>query len=247
MYVWASFYENPMIVGVEWGHERIYAAPSYRTVRSLCDAPICLAESQVLARWYPLCWRRWEDGLALVALRSLLPDGDGHFPQNRAPLPLSLQSYPFVIPDLQSIERKQLVVDRVIADRPTDIGAPIVMPDGRMSAGAVMRARLALQFARGLQATIALSQELDGAGMLEPWPLDFDLGNGRRAARADLSVIAASRLGDPQLAIIVERHGIDAGLFLAYQRISLFRIGFLLQMAKNGTRSARITPDFELS
>ncbi|PPD16078.1 MAG: hypothetical protein CTY25_03650 [Methylobacterium sp.] len=247
MDVWNSFYENPTVVGMEWGHERIYAAPSYRLVRFLCDAPVTLGECQVLARWYPLCWRRSDDGLVLVALRSLLPEGEGHYPENRAPLPLCLQAYPFAVPDPESIERQQLVVDRVIADRPTDVGAPIVMANGRMSTGAVIRARLALQVARGLQATTALSRDLDAAGLLEPWPLDFDLGQGRRAGRSDLSVIAASQLGNPLLATIVERHGVDAGLFMAYQRISLFRIGFLLQLAKAGARPEGNAAALELS
>lgn len=233
MQAWNEIYEQPAVLSVEWGHQRIYAAGSYAHVRGLREVPVILAEAMALAPHFPLCWKMVNDTPVLVALRSLLPDGRGHYPATRRAYPLCLQAYPFAVPDPLMIERQQLVVDRAFADRPTDIGAPILQENGRMGRGALMRARLALEVARGIAPTNRLSEDLWRNGFLEPWPLAFDLAGGQRAERHDLLVIAASRLSSPALYGLVDQHGPEAGLFMALQRISLFRIGALLQLAKS--------------
>ncbi len=232
MQAWNDIYESPAILSAEWGHQRIYAAQSYARIRDLEDVPVVLPEAMALAALFPLCWKIVDDQAVLVALRSLMPDGRGHYHHNRKPLPLCLQAYPFAVPDPVAIERQQLIVDKAFADRPTDVGSPILLENGRMSRGALMRAKLALQAARSMQTTNALSDDLRASGFLEPWPLKFDLGHGLTAERSDLLVLGAARLGNPMLYGLVERHGPEAGTFLGVQRLSLFRISALLQLAK---------------
>lgn len=231
---WNEIYERPAVLSAEWGHQRIYAAGSYAHVRMLREVPVILAEAMALAAHFPLCWKLVDGRPVLVALRSLLTDGRGHYPPGRrGTMPLCLQAYPFAVPDPEMIERQQLVVDRAFADRPTDIGAPILQENGRMGKGALVRARLALEIARGIAPTERLSEDLWRHGLLEPWPLAFDLVDGQRVERQDLLVIAASKLSSPALYSLVGQHGAEAGLFMALQRISLFRIGALLHLARS--------------
>ncbi len=228
----AYLYDRPTVLTAERGHERIYSAQSYKRIRELPDVPALLSEATQLAAVFPLCWKIVDDRPVLVALRSLLPEGMGHYADDRAQLPLLVQTYPFVVPDPHSIEQQQLVVDQTIPDKPSDLGAPIILDNGRMSRGALFRARLALHVAQTFPATEDLSCELHQSDFLEPWPLRFDLGDHRHAVREDLYVIDAKKLNDPRLFRIVARHGVEAGLFLGLHRLSLFRASALLQLAK---------------
>jgi hypothetical protein len=232
MQAWNNLYEQPAVLSVEWAHQRIYAAGSYAHIRALRDVPIILSEAMTLASHFPLCWKLVDGHPVLVALRSLLPDGRGHYPAMRRAIPLCLQAYPFKVPDPVMIERQQIVVDRTFADRPTDIGAPILQDNGRMGRGALIRARLALEVARGIAPTDRLSEDLWRNKFLEPWPLAFDLAEAQQVERDDLLVIAASKLASPALFGLIEAHGPDAGVFMAVQRLSLFRIGAIVQLAK---------------
>ncbi|MCA1951746.1 MAG: SapC family protein [Hyphomicrobiales bacterium] len=235
---WTELYENPTVLGAEWGYERIYSALSYAHIRALRQAPIMVGEARTLAAAYPLCWRIVDGLPVLQALMSLLGDGKGHYPAPNRPLPLALHAYPIAVPDPESVANQRLIIDRVFPDAPSDIGAPILLENAKMSKGAIARARLAVSVARGLQFTNALSRDLLDGGFLEPWPLKFDLGAGVSVLRDDLMVVAAARLGRPELFGLVETHGVDAGLFLATQRLSLFRISALLGLAKAAVTQA---------
>jgi hypothetical protein len=236
MHGWNTLYEKPTVLTAEWGHQRIYAPHAYARIREATDAPIVLGEAAQLAQFYPICWRMEGESPILSVLRSLLPGGRGHY-GGTPPLPLSLQAYPFIIPDARAIEQQQLLVDDSIADQPTDIGAPIILDSGRMSSGALTRARNALQIGRALPATSRLGQDLLQAGLLEPWPLKFDLGEGKSAERNDLMVLSASHLGNSAVFTLVSRHGAPAGVFLGLHRLSLFRISTLLQLAKAASQA----------
>jgi hypothetical protein len=150
-----------------------------------------------------------------------------------------MEAYPFIVQPPNAIERQQLLVDRVFADHPTDMGAPIILENGRLSRGALMRAKLSLEATRNLTATWALSEDLSRMGFLEPWPLKFDLAPGRAIERLDLFVLSAARLGQASLYRLIETHGPEVGVFLGIHRISLFRINSLLQLAKAEARRKR--------
>jgi hypothetical protein len=236
-----TLYENPTILGVATGHHRIFSQVSYKLVRELQFAPAVLVEAGHLARMFPLCWRKTAAGPVLVALRSLLPDGSGQSPDapmHESLLPLVLQCFPLVVPGADAIMQQQVLFDSTIADSPTDIGAPLLMGDGRLSRAALDRAKKAISVARALPATEALTTDLAAAGLLEPWPLRFDLGHGHKVAIEDLLVVAASRLRYEEVSTIVSRHGVGVGLFLSLHRASLFRATNLLAAAKQAVAQA---------
>jgi hypothetical protein len=240
-----TLYEHPTVLGAATGHHRIFSQVSYRLVRELQCVPVVLMEAGYLARLFPLCWRVTADGPVLVALRSLLPEGRGlspDTPMHESLLPLALQCFPLMVPKPETIIQQHVLFDATIADNPTDIGAPLLMGDGRLSRAALDRAKKAISFARALPATEGLSADLAAAGLFEPWPLKFDLGHGQRVAIEDLLVVASSRLRGDEVSTIVGRHGVGAGLFLSFHRASLFRAGNLLAAAKQAVGQTHREP-----
>lgn len=228
-----NFYDQPCELATAWGHHRIYAPQAYARIRTASTLPIIIHEAMALAQWYPICWQRGNSGLVLVALMHLLPEEKCHAANILGGLPLIAQAYPYVVSDPLAIESEKLIVDKTIADKPTDIGAPLILDTGRLSKASLVRARTAIQMNRLMPETLDLTQNLEEAGFLEPWPLNFDLEQGHRVERDDLYVLSAKKLGDPILYALVEAYGADAGLFLALSRISLFRIMDLLASAKS--------------
>ncbi|KQU51577.1 hypothetical protein ASG72_08540 [Bosea sp. Leaf344] len=238
-----GLYERPTLISHLTGHQRIFAQGAYKAVRDLQFAPVACEEGFGMARFYPLCWRRSGGAPVLGVLRSLLPGGLGHpadVPTQESALPLLLQCFPIILPDAEAIARQQLHFDDVIADRPSDVGAPLLMADGHLSRAALIRARRAVGLAHALNDSAALSRDIDAAGLLEPWTLDFEIGDGRRVRIDDLQVVSAARLHHPELAEIIAAHGAMAGLCLSLHRASLFRVNALLQAAR---RQAAALPD----
>ena len=229
---WTSLYEKPAILTMEWGHERIFAPQSYANIRMARALPVIVEEAALLAQSYPLCWACNDGVPVLVALFNLLPENKRRLGALREGLPMVAQAYPFVVPDAGSLGRQQLFVDRTVADLPTDIGAPLILDNGKLSKASLLRGKKALVIGRALPLTLDLTQDLAAAGFLEPWPLHFDLVGGARVDLDDFLVIAPKKLADPALYRIVETHGVEAGLFLGLHRISLFRIMHLLNSAK---------------
>jgi hypothetical protein len=231
----ASLYEEPMVLSSSTGHRRIFAPVAYKMLREQMFVPTVIGESAQLARLFPICWKLTDAGPVLGCLRTLLGDGRGHAadaPITEALLPLILQAFPIIVPGADQIERQQLQFDAVIADKPTDIGAPLLMQNGQLSKAAMERARKAVAVARAMPDTAELTRDLHEAGLLEPWPLRFDLGSGRKVAIEDLLVISASRLHYEEVGGIVARHGALAGMFISLQRASLFRVAILLNAAR---------------
>lgn len=235
MDIWTRLYEQPALLSKEWGHQRIYAPMAYRRVRAASLAPIVHTEVLDLAPLFPTCWTAAPEGPELVVLRSLLPEGaaiPGGEKAAAAVLPLVFRAYPVVAPVAGGEERAGLRVDRAIADAPTDIGAPLMLASERLARATTMRARLALQVARALPATRSLSRFIHDEGLLEPWPLRFDLGHGESIAIDNLMVLARDRLDGPLLHRAIRLFGVEAGLFFSAHRLSLFRIASLLSAAK---------------
>lgn len=233
------------MLAVQTGHHRIYAQISYRVVREFQFPPIILAEALQLAPAFPLCWKRTPNGPTLVAVRSFLDNGLGHPGEHgrTLPLPLVLQAFPLIVPDADSLERHQFLFDSTIADNPTDVGAPLMLPDGKLSRAALGRAKIAVGLARYLDDADDFSRAVEDAGLLEPWPLHFDLGQGQRVAIDDLLVLAPNQLDDGIMFDLIKQYGIDAGVFLSLHRASLFRAGPLLAAARAAvTKPALASP-----
>lgn len=242
-----GLYERPTLLSRTTGHQRIFAQIAYKTVRELQFAPVACEEVFGMAGLYPLCWRRGVgQAPVLGVLRSLLPEGEGQpvdVPLQENRLPLLLQCYPIILPDSQSMTQQALYFDDVIADKPGDVGAPLLMADGHLSRAALIRAKRAVALAHALADTDALSRDLDAAGLFEAWTLDFDLGRGRRVRIDDYLVLSAAKLHVAELAEIIAAHGSVAGLCLSLHRASLYRVNALLQAARRAAARPNPAPD----
>lgn len=243
MIQWTDLYENPRRLTPTWGHYRIFAPEAYARVRSRRLVPIVLSEAANLAQHFPICWRARDGETDLCVLRSLLDDGPGHavrpVPADGA-LPLVLRTFPLVA-TVPAGDGDEIWIDDAVADNPTDIGAPILTEDGRVSRGTAYRLRGLLAIRQSIDLTRQLSEALARGGFLEPWPLDFDLGSaGRRIRLDDLLVVRPSIFQGSALADLLRTFGVEAASFLTAHRISLFRTAVLLQAAR--TAVAKQTP-----
>lgn len=233
---WQTLYEEPTQLTSHWGHHRIFAPESYPSLRAATTVPIIVHEAMLVARNFPICWQKEGDRLRLVALVSAFPGAlrVPPFPE----LPLVFQAYPIMARGDSSRSAGDIWVDRAIPDKPTDIGAPLLMDDHKMSNATRLRVEAASQFDENLGHADDLTDDLMARSLLEPWPLSFDLGNGQRLERHDLMVFSARQLGNPAMFSLIERLGVVVGLFLGLHRASLFRINWLLSHARTHIRTA---------
>jgi hypothetical protein len=225
----SGLYARPERLSAGFAHERIYAPPSYAVVRELQIVPAVHVEALAMAAWFPVCWRRGSDGPELVVLRSLAENADGRQPRGSprqpASLPLALRCYPVAIhPDLG--QRGAVMVERAIADKPTDLGAPLALPDGRPSRGLQNRYRAALIASHAAEATAAMTAELEKANAFQPWDLSFATAAGQADVHGLLHA-SGDVLDGPHGRALLQRFGVDIAALLAAHRLSLFRIGEL--------------------
>ncbi|WAJ27469.1 SapC family protein [Antarcticirhabdus aurantiaca] len=224
--------EDPRPLAGEMMTTRIYSPFAYPLPRSVAVVPVAAAEGERLAGSFPMVWRRGARGPDLVVLRSLLGEGAGFPPgadRALALLPLVLQAYPFVRSEEPGA---RVMLDAALPDEPTDAGATVTGPDGRPSRGTELRLRALALFGQDRERTAAMSRALDAAGLLEPWPLRFDLGHGRRCAIEDLLVVSPKAFATPALGSVLAAFGVGAARLLGQHRLSLFRAGALLAAAQ---------------
>lgn len=242
MIYWPDLHDCPRRLTSGWGHSRIFAPEAYERVRNRQLVPIVHGEALTLAAWFPICWQMWDGRPVLCVLRSLLPDGTGHpvRPSSASgALPAALRAFPVILNRVAD-DAPEIWIDDVVADQPTDIGAPLLMSDGRLSRGAAQRVHTVMMLRRSIDRTESLTDALHGAGLLEPWPLDFEVGPaGQRARFDDLRVVRASALASTAAIQLLRTFGADAATFLTAHRISLFRIAVLIQAARAQLKSAR--------
>ncbi|NJL07409.1 MAG: SapC family protein [Methylacidiphilales bacterium] len=224
--------ENPVLLESEVLSRRIFAPRAYRLVRELPIVPIVVSEAQKIAMWFPIAWRMGENGPELVAMRSLLADQRGQPPRARDLLPLLLSAYPFVLdPAAPPRAGAHKMLDNVFADEPTDIGATIVGLDRKPVLATRLRLDALETFAAQYPATRSLGHALDEAKLLEAWPLEFDIG-GRNVSVPNLFIAHRDAFESGRYAAILAQHGLMAAELLGLHRISLFRAGLLVTMAR---------------
>lgn len=211
---------------------RIYSPQSYIQVRNANLVPIVHSECEALARWFPLVWKRREQGIEFVAVRGLLNHEGAQPRPARTLLPLILRAYPFVFdhspPSGPDTPR---MLDDVFADAPTDAGASITTVRLRLSRGTTTRFAYLDQFANEIGTTAKIGRALASMDALEPWPLKFDIDT-HRIHIPDLFVIRRAMFEDGSFAPLVQEHGMACARMLSLHRVSLFRAGALLAMAK---------------
>jgi len=226
-------FESPVALQDEILRRRIYSPQSYALVRNTAVVPIVHSECDSLAAWFPLVWQRRQGNLTFVAIRALLNEQRAQPPAARDVLPLILRSYPFILdPDQSAGPDARRMLDDVFADAPTDIGATITTVQRKLSRGTTSRFRFLDQFASDAVETARINQAVADLGDLEPWNLKFDI-DGNHVEVPDLLVMRPQAFDDDRLAPLLEQYGAPCAQMLGLHRISLFRAGGLLAMAKS--------------
>jgi hypothetical protein len=242
---WQELYENPRRLTSSWGHCRIFAPEAYRRVRTQRLVPIVCTEALTLAPHFPICWCARNGETSLCALRSLLDDGLGHPSKPTyagGALPLALRAFPVAVTSPDAAD--EIWIDDVVADQPTDIGAPLLMANGHLSRGAALRVQAAIALRRALDITQQFTDGLASRRLLESWPLDFELApDGSRVRIDDLMVVRSSALGSPEVVQYLQEFGVDAAMFLTAHRTSLFRTSILLQAARAAVAREALPPE----
>lgn len=230
----AEFYKNIVPISTAHGDMRIYAPISYAAVREIQAVPIVHIEALALAAWFPICWQSGKNLPSLIVLRSLRCDGTCQptgSPETMTSLPLLLRAYPFAVPLSHAPVSGDFHLDDAIADRPTDVGAPILQPDGRLGRGAQMRLRAVQAYEEARRLTDEMTNVLKANDLFEPWPLDFKIGE-EQLSIGGILIIRQTAFGQASIQQFLARFGAAGALFLGAHRISLFRAGNLVQAAR---------------
>jgi hypothetical protein len=224
--------ERPLPLAGDVLRRRIYAPLAYASVRDAAVVPIVQSECAMLASWFPLVWRRQNSTIEFVAIRALLNDQRAQPPAARALLPMLLHAYPFVLdPSQPAGPDTAKMLDDVFADAPTDVGASITTVHRKLARATTTRFRLLDRFADESVVTARIGRALAKLDAFEPWNLKFDI-EGHRVEIPDLLVIRPSAFDSGQFARLLDDHGLPCAQMLGLHRLSLFRAGALLAMAK---------------
>src|ERR1700687_4701846 len=230
--------ERPIALEKDVLTRRIYAPLSYAPVRNVAVVPVVHSECLPLASWFPLVWRRRQTTIEFVAIRALLNDQRAQPPAARAVLPLVLHAYPFVHDPAQPIaadSRKML--DDVFADAPTDIGSSITTVHRQLARATPSRFRILDRFAQESAVTTEIGRAVSDGDLLEPWALKFDI-DGHCVEIPDLLVVRPAAFETGHFADLLGKYGMPGAQMLGLHRISLFRAGVLLAMAKTFFRES---------
>lgn len=224
--------ERPIALEKDVLTRRIYAPAAYAQVRDTAVVPVVHLEAYQLASWFPIVWRRRGSALDLVAVRALLDDSRAQPPAARGLMPILLHAYPFVLDPTAPIGPESAkLIDDVFADNPTDVGATITSVDRKLSRATVMRLRTLDVFAREYVVTESIGRALSDLGLFDPWELKFNI-EGQLVEIRDLFVIRAAAFDTGVFATVLESLGAPAANLIGLHRISLFRAGILLGMAR---------------
>ncbi len=224
--------ERPIALEKDVLRRRIYAPLAYAPVRNAAVVPIVHSECLTLASWFPLVWQRRQATIEFVAIRALLNDQRAQPPAARALLPLLLHAYPFVFDPRQPVRTDSpKMLDDVFADAPTDIGASITTVHRKLARATTGRFRLLDRFAYESEVTRAIGSALAETRCARAVAPEV---RHRRKPRRD-----PGPAGDPSVGVrerhfsrLVGNYGVPCARMLGLHRISLFRAGVLLAMAK---------------
>lgn len=238
-------YDRPIALQGDVGKRRIFSPFAYARVRHTAAVEISLSEAERYAAYYPIAWQRIADQVfRLVVVRSLLHDGRGHYAgalTTLSFLPALCAAYPFLLAEQPDhLNGADYLVDDVIADEPTDVGAPIIMLDGRPSRATEQRLQLLERHRRQIAPTSRLNARLAAADLLEPWALKFDDVEGTRLEVPNLWILKQGTIETGAYAPVLGELGSRAAWLLGLHRVSIFRAGQLLANARAALRHASV-------
>lgn len=227
-----DFYEELIHVDLNVGRRRIFAQRAYPPVRELERVAVVHSEAFELASWFPIVWHREGEQLELVALRTLLPKGFGHpagSPAAAASLPLVLKAYPIAPSDASA--PNLLWIDDVVADQPTDMGAPLLNRSGAANLGTRQRIEALAQFQKGLPLTHDMTRLLDQLGLFVPWNLDHP-DRPELGPFPGYFTLKVEALETAEFMPFTRRFGLEGLALIAAHTLSLFRAGILFRRAQ---------------
>lgn len=232
-----DIYTKLIPVDLKVGRRRIFAQRSYPAVRESQRIPVVHSEALELAAWFPVVWHRGAgEGANFVALRTLLPGGRGHpvgSPAIAGSLPLLLKAYPFG--PRRSSAPDVILIDDVVADQPTDIGAPILGKSGAPNIGAKQRIAAMRQFQAALPETLEMTRTLEELDLLVPWNLDFP-DDAHLGSFPGYLTVKPGALESSAFVPFARRFGLEGLRLISAHSLSLFRAGILYRRAKQDHR-----------
>jgi hypothetical protein len=227
-------HENLVPLNSDVSARRIFSPFAYRVVRELNVVPIVHAEASRLALWFPVAWRIHEEKIQLVTLRSLLPTIAAVPAPARSLeyLPALLQAYPFTVDFAQPVmPQAPKMLSEAVAEFPVNVGASITTADRKLSRATLQRFQALDFFCDHAPATQALSDALFAEALFQPWELKFDV-EGSQIDIPDIFIVKQAAFETGAFAQILARHGTMAAQLLGIHRLSLFRAGTLLAVAR---------------
>jgi SapC len=227
--------ERPIPLEKDALRRRIFAPIAYDVVRNAALVPVVPTEAYELSWWFPLAWRKYGSHFVLVAVRSLLNTQRGQPMAGRTPLPLILQAYPFIFgPTFPAFDGPRML-DDVFPDAPTDVGATITTLTGRPSRATIRRLHLLDILAKNFRFMQTVTSAIAERDLFVPWTLRFDV-EGQFVGHTDLFVVHQAAFASGALSDILEKFGAPAAMLLGLHRISLFRAGALLALARRALK-----------
>lgn len=158
----------------------------YHFAANLSVASVLLAELSKLLPHYALGFIAEGEGYQPVALLSL----DGQTNLYVAPngkwlgryVPASMRGYPFTLADTED-DQKALCIDQALLA--SDQGEPLFDDDGNLDPKVAQTLDFLKQCDTNRLVTLASTQKLADAGVIEPWPLHITRKEGREPLKID--------------------------------------------------------------
>lgn len=213
---------------------RIHEPLSYRVTLQEPFVPITLDEAFTLAAHFPLVWRRDVTGrLELVAIRGFTKAGTdlpGIRKLGHDALPLLLQAYPMRYEN-HRIAMAEIGLDRVAPLATSDLGSPVFTQAGDFTPGAQLKVAALRKFGEIAEETQGFTDVVADAGALQVVALPGEL-----RARVEVPELLFMGPGADTRELLdylfAAFGGKRVAAFLAGHRLSLYRMGPLISMAR---------------
>ncbi|MDO9520919.1 MAG: SapC family protein [Pseudohongiella sp.] len=148
----------------------------YHFAAKMNATPVLVAELSKVAPLYPLAFVKGEFGYHFVAILGLGPERN-FYVNNQGQwlcdyIPASIRGYPFILANNDSGDRRIFCIDADMLS--TNPGNPPLFDDsGNLTGIAADTFSFLQQCDSSRQITEAACQNLDNAGLIEPWPLEL--------------------------------------------------------------------------
>ena len=205
--------------------ENIILRPEdYPNVQQLILAPVVAIETGELAGDFPIVWRATASTTELCVLTSLTGRGgfEPHAPRRHTRIrPLVVEAYPLSMAPAREAGYV-LLIDEVPGST-GPVHFPIFEPEGSFTPEAQRRIDALKVFAGDLRRTQQLSDLLQTAGLLAPWPVHLTIDKEDIQIKG-LSILSAAPADQAKLPALVEKAGYGLAELVTHHTLSLFNM-----------------------